>query len=47
MTTPQLQSTIELAWENRASLTPTNSPAVREAVEQVISDLNKGRVRVA
>jgi 2,3,4,5-tetrahydropyridine-2-carboxylate N-succinyltransferase len=45
--TQQLQSTIELAWENRASLTPENSPEIREAVEQVISDLNKGRIRVA
>ena len=45
--TQLLQSTIELAWENRASLNTTNSPEVREAVEQVIDDLNKGRVRVA
>ena len=48
MSTHQLlQSTIDLAWENRASLTTTNSPEVREAVEEVISDLNKGRIRVA
>jgi 2,3,4,5-tetrahydropyridine-2-carboxylate N-succinyltransferase len=45
--TQEVQSIIELAWENRASLTPENSPQVREAVEQVIADLNKGRVRVA
>jgi 2,3,4,5-tetrahydropyridine-2-carboxylate N-succinyltransferase len=45
--TSQLQSTIELAWENRSALNTTNSPEVREAVEQVISDLNKGRIRVA
>ncbi|WP_280155273.1 2,3,4,5-tetrahydropyridine-2,6-dicarboxylate N-succinyltransferase [Piscinibacter sp. XHJ-5] len=45
--THQLQATIELAWENRASLTSENSPEIREAVEQVIADLNKGRVRVA
>jgi 2,3,4,5-tetrahydropyridine-2-carboxylate N-succinyltransferase len=45
--TQLLQSTIELAWENRASLNTTNSPEVREAVEQVIADLNKGRIRVA
>jgi 2,3,4,5-tetrahydropyridine-2-carboxylate N-succinyltransferase len=45
--TQQLQSTIELAWDNRASLNPANSPEVREAVEQVIADLNGGRVRVA
>jgi 2,3,4,5-tetrahydropyridine-2-carboxylate N-succinyltransferase len=47
MTTQQLQATIELAWEARTSLTPQNSPEVREAVEQVISDLNKGHLRVA
>jgi 2,3,4,5-tetrahydropyridine-2-carboxylate N-succinyltransferase len=45
--TLQLQNIIELAWEQRATLNPTNSPEVREAVEQVVSDLNKGRVRVA
>ena len=45
--THQLQSLIDLAWDNRASLTTTNSPEVREGVEQVIADLNKGRIRVA
>lgn len=43
----ELQATIELAWDNRAKLDPTNAPEVRAAVEQVIADLNKGRVRVA
>jgi 2,3,4,5-tetrahydropyridine-2-carboxylate N-succinyltransferase len=43
----ELQATIELAWDNRAKLDPTNSPELRAAVEQVIADLNKGRVRVA
>jgi 2,3,4,5-tetrahydropyridine-2,6-dicarboxylate N-succinyltransferase len=45
--TETLQNIIDLAWEGRADLTPTNSPEVREAVERVISDLNKGRLRVA
>ena len=45
--TQQLQSIIELAWESRATLTTTNSPEVRDAVEHVIADLNKGRIRVA
>ena len=45
--TQQLQTTIDLAWENRATLTAENSPEIHEAVEQVISDLNKGRIRVA
>ena len=38
--THQLQSIIELAWENRASLTPENSPEIREAVEHVIVKQN-------
>jgi 2,3,4,5-tetrahydropyridine-2-carboxylate N-succinyltransferase len=45
--TQQLQSTIELAWDNRASLNAANSPEVRDAVEEVIAELNKGRLRVA
>ena len=43
----ELQSTIELAWEARADLTPLNSPKIREAVEEVISGLNNGSMRVA
>jgi 2,3,4,5-tetrahydropyridine-2-carboxylate N-succinyltransferase len=43
----QLQATIDLAWENRAAITQTNSPEVREAVEEVISQLNRGQLRVA
>jgi 2,3,4,5-tetrahydropyridine-2,6-dicarboxylate N-succinyltransferase len=45
--THHLQSTIELAWENRASISATTHPEVRDAVEQVMADLNKGRIRVA
>ncbi|HEX6362437.1 MAG TPA: 2,3,4,5-tetrahydropyridine-2,6-dicarboxylate N-succinyltransferase, partial [Albitalea sp.] len=45
--TTQLQSTIELAWDNRASLSPENSPAIREAVDQVIAELDSGQLRVA
>ncbi|MBA3595910.1 MAG: 2,3,4,5-tetrahydropyridine-2,6-dicarboxylate N-succinyltransferase [Methylibium sp.] len=47
MSNTQLQSTIDAAWEARASITPANAPEVREAVEEVIADLNKGRLRVA
>ena len=43
----QLQATIDLAWEARTSLTPENSPEVRAAVEEVINELNAGRIRVA
>jgi 2,3,4,5-tetrahydropyridine-2-carboxylate N-succinyltransferase len=43
-----LQSTIDVAWEARTSLNPASAdPTLREAVEQVISDLNAGRLRVA
>jgi 2,3,4,5-tetrahydropyridine-2-carboxylate N-succinyltransferase len=45
--TQQLQALIDLAWEGRAQITPVSSPEVREAVEQVIADLNAGRLRVA
>jgi 2,3,4,5-tetrahydropyridine-2-carboxylate N-succinyltransferase len=46
--TTSLQTTIDQAWEGRASLGPASAPAdVREAVEQVIADLNAGRLRVA
>ena len=45
--TQQLQSIIDLAWESRATLDAVNSPELREAVEHVIADLNKGRIRVA
>ena len=45
--TLELQTSIEMAWESRAELTPANSPKIREQVEQVISELNKGRIRVA
>jgi 2,3,4,5-tetrahydropyridine-2,6-dicarboxylate N-succinyltransferase len=42
-----LQNTIEMAWENRSAITATNSPEVRAAVEEVISQLNNGSLRVA
>jgi len=43
-----LQSTIDQAWEDRATLTPAGAPkAVRDAVGQVIADLDAGRLRVA
>jgi 2,3,4,5-tetrahydropyridine-2,6-dicarboxylate N-succinyltransferase len=47
MTTANLQATIDLAWEGRADITAVNAPQVLEAVDQVIADLNKGRIRVA
>jgi 2,3,4,5-tetrahydropyridine-2,6-dicarboxylate N-succinyltransferase len=44
----ELQNLIDLAWEGRAALSPANAdPKVREAVEHVIAELNRGRIRVA
>ncbi len=46
--TQQLQQIIDAAWENRASMSPTAAPKeVIDAVEQVISQLNNGTLRVA
>jgi 2,3,4,5-tetrahydropyridine-2-carboxylate N-succinyltransferase len=42
------QTIIEQAWEERAQLTPGSAPqALRNAVEQVIDQLDTGRLRVA
>src|SRR5688572_2134011 len=44
----ELQSIIERAWEDRADLKPGSAPAkVGEAVNQVVADLDSGRLRVA
>jgi 2,3,4,5-tetrahydropyridine-2,6-dicarboxylate N-succinyltransferase len=46
--TQQLQSTIEAAWEDRANLSAATAPQeTRDAVERVVSQLNKGELRVA
>ena len=46
--TTSLQNIIDLAWEGRAALSPASAdPKIREAVEQVIGELNAGRIRVA
>ena len=46
--TQQLQQTIDDAWENRAGMSPKSAPKdVADAVEHVISALNKGELRVA
>ena len=38
---------IDLAWEGRTQITATSAPEVRAAVDEVIADLNAGRIRVA
>ena len=46
--TQQLQQIIDAAWEDRANISPSASPAeVRDAVEHVITELNNGKLRVA
>jgi 2,3,4,5-tetrahydropyridine-2,6-dicarboxylate N-succinyltransferase len=46
--TQQLQTTIDTAWDDRANLSVASAPqAIRDAVEQVISQLNSGALRVA
>mgnify|MGYP006332655319 FL=1 len=47
MNLQDLQATIDVAWEHRAKLDPANSPELRASVEQVIKELNAGRLRVA
>jgi 2,3,4,5-tetrahydropyridine-2-carboxylate N-succinyltransferase len=43
-----LESVIEQAWQERASLSPSSAPAaLREAVEAVLDELDNGRRRVA
>ena len=45
--THKLQDLIELAWEGRAQITAASAPDVRQGVDEVIADLNAGRIRVA
>ncbi|WCM90452.1 2,3,4,5-tetrahydropyridine-2,6-dicarboxylate N-succinyltransferase [Acidovorax sp. NCPPB 3576] len=46
--TQQLQTLIDNAWDNRASLSPAAAPKeVKDAVEHVIAELNNGKLRVA
>jgi 2,3,4,5-tetrahydropyridine-2-carboxylate N-succinyltransferase len=45
--TLQLQTIIDHAWEARANLDSVTTPELRDAVDLVIADLNKGRIRVA
>jgi 2,3,4,5-tetrahydropyridine-2-carboxylate N-succinyltransferase len=47
MSTSDLQSAIETAWENREALTPATTGADREAVETALADLDSGAARVA
>jgi len=43
----ELQRTIDLAWEDRASINAVNNPQILRAVDSVVGELNAGRLRVA
>ena len=43
----KLQDLIELAWEGRAQISAASAPDVHQAVDEVMADLNAGRIRVA
>jgi 2,3,4,5-tetrahydropyridine-2-carboxylate N-succinyltransferase len=46
--TASLESTIDAAFDGRASLTPANvEPALARALDEIIAGLNAGRLRVA
>jgi len=46
--TTQLQQIIDQAWEDRANFSPKSAPAeIRDAVSQVIAQLDQGSLRVA
>ena len=47
MDTAQLAATIDTAWEDRVSVGPGTSGAVRDAVEAALTLLDDGHVRVA
>lgn len=47
MTTADLRSTIETAWETRDQVDSQTQGAVREAVEEALNQLDRGAVRVA
>ena len=47
MSAPQLQSTIEAAWDRREEITPKTRGEVRDAVETALALLDRGEARVA
>jgi 2,3,4,5-tetrahydropyridine-2-carboxylate N-succinyltransferase len=47
MSNAQLETAIEAAWEDRDSITTTTTGEVREAIEETLSALDSGTLRVA
>ena len=47
MPNSQLESAIEAAWENRDSISPATTGEAREAIEDTLTALDSGKLRVA
>ncbi len=47
MPNSQLETAIEAAWENRDSISPATTGEVREAIEDTLTALDSGKLRVA
>jgi 2,3,4,5-tetrahydropyridine-2-carboxylate N-succinyltransferase len=47
MSSPDLQTLIEAAWERRTEISPGSDPAVANAVDAVLAGLDSGDLRVA
>ncbi len=47
MSTVQLETAIETAWEGRDQITPATTGATREAIEETLNALDAGTLRVA
>ncbi|MBL4751388.1 MAG: 2,3,4,5-tetrahydropyridine-2,6-dicarboxylate N-succinyltransferase, partial [Amylibacter sp.] len=47
MSNAQLETAIEAAWEDRDSITPATTGEVREAIEDTLTALDHGTLRVA
>ena len=47
MSTSDLQATIDQAWENRDSVSPSTTGDVRDAIEAALDGLDSGEFRVA
>ena len=47
MSTEQLQSVIDAAWDNRDTITPNTTGEIRDAIESALDGLDSGTFRVA
>ncbi len=47
MNTAQLEAAIEKAWDNRNDITPATRGAMRDCIEEALSALDAGKIRVA